>query len=178
MKLTWILFAAGLFTMALPALAQQPGFDFKTLDKLAANAKEATSINLEGDALKAAASLMGDKFRNLTGVYVHSYEFAKTGQYNVQDLEPVRVYLKSLNWTKIVNVKESDETSEIYLQPMPDGKIAGLAVVVAEPKEVTVVFLQGTLDPRDLKKLGGLGVPDIPNVTLDHGGRPDAPQKD
>lgn len=174
MKLTWILFAA-----ALPALAQQPAFDFKSLDKLGANAKESTSINLEGDALKAAAGLIGDKFRNLTGVYVHTYEFAKTGQYNVQDLEPVRAYLRTLNWTKIVDVKESDETSEIYMQPLPDGKIAGLAVVVAEPKEVTVVFLKGTLDPSDLKKLGGLGIPDIPNVTLDHGGKPsDAPKKD
>ena len=169
MKLTWILFAA------LPALAQQPAFDFKSLDKLGANAKESTSINLEGDALKAAAGLMGDKFRNLTGVYVHTYEFAKTGQYNVQDLEPVRAYLRTLNWTKIVDVKESDETSEIYLQPLPDGKISGLAVLVAEPKEVTVVFLQGTLDPSDLKKLGSLG---IPNIQLDHGGKPDAPKKD
>jgi hypothetical protein len=170
MKLTWILFAA-----ALPVLAQQPGFDFKSLDKLGANAKDATSINLEGDALKAATGFFGDKLRNLTGVYVHSYEFAKTGQYNVQDLEPVRAYLRTLNWTKIVESKEDDETSEIYMKPLPNGKIAGLAVVVAEPKEVTVVFVSGEIDPADLNNLGNLG---IPNIQLDHGGRPDAPKKD
>lgn len=170
MKLTWILFAA-----ALPALAQPPAFDFKSLDKLGANAKESTAINLEGDALKAAAGLLGDKLRNLTGVYVHNYEFAQRGQYNAQDLEPVRAYLRTLNWTKIIDSKEVDETSEIYLKPLPDGKVAGLAVVVAEPKEVTVVFVSGEIDLADLKNFRNLGIPD---VKLDHGGKPDAPKKD
>jgi len=170
MKITWILFAA-----ALPALAQQPGFDFKSLDKLGANAKESTSINLEGDALKAATGFFGDKLRNLTGVYVHSYEFSQKGQYNPQDLEPVRAYLMSLSWTKIIDSKEEDETSEIYIKPLPNGKVAGLAVVVAEPKEVTVVFVSGEIDPADLKNLRNLGIPD---VTLDHGTKDAAPKKD
>src|SRR5215469_9713946 len=92
-----------LIAAALPALAQPPAFDFKSLDKLGANASDRTSINLEGDALKAAAGMFGDALRNLTGVYVHNYEFAKRGQYDPRDLEPVRAYLRSLNWTKIVD---------------------------------------------------------------------------
>ena len=176
MKLQRILFAAGLVTFAqTAALAQQPGFDFKSLDKLGVNAKDSTSINLEGDALKAAVSLLGDKLRNLTGVYVHSYEYAKKGQYNPQDLEPVRAYLRTLNWTKIVDSKEDDETSEVYIKPLPDGKVAGLAVVVAEPTEVTVVFLSGEISLADLKNLGNLG---IPNVLGERGGKSDAPKKD
>ena len=170
MKLAWILIAA-----AIPAFAQQPAFDFKTLDKLGANASERTSINLEGDALKAAVGLFGDKLRSLTGVYVHSYEFAKKGQYNPQDLEPVRDYLRTLNWTKIIDSKEDDEVSEIYMKPLPNGKIAGLAVVDIEPTEVTVVFVSGEIALADLKNLNNLG---IPSVVLDHGGKPDAPKKD
>ena len=172
MKLTWILFAA-----AVPALAQQAGFDFKTLDKLGANASERTSINLEGDALKAAAGLLGDKLRNLnlTGVYVHSYEYAKKGQYNPQDLEPVRAYLRTLNWTKVVDSKDGDEVSEIYMKPLPNGKVAGLAVVDIEPTEVTVVFVSGEINLADLANLKNLG---IPNIVLDHGGKPDTPKKD
>ena len=170
MKRTWILIAA-----ALPALAQQPAFDFKTLDKLGANAKESTSINLEGDALKAATGLFGDALHNLTGVYVHSYEFAKKGQYNAQDLEPVRAYVRTLNWTKVVDSKEDDEVVEVYIKPLPNGKVAGLAVVDVEPTEVTVVFLVGEVSLADLKNLGDLGIPDI---QLDHGGKSDAPKKD
>ena len=171
MKLTtWILFAA-----ALPALAQQPSFDFKSLDKLGANAKESTSINLEGDALKAATAFFGDKLRNLTGIYVHNYEFALKGQYSAQDIDPLRAYVRSLNWTKIIDSKEEEESSEIYIKPLPDGKISGLAVLVAEPKELTVVFIQGTIDLTDLKDLRKLGVP---NIKLDHGGKPETPKKD
>jgi len=80
-----------------------------------------------------------------------------------------------LNWTKVVDSREDDEWSEIYIKPLPNGKVAGLAVMVAEPKEVTVVFISGEIDLADLKKLNDLGIPDI---KLDHGGKPDAPKKD
>ena len=44
-----------------------------------------TNITLEGDTLKLATSFLGGDggpFKNLTGVYVRSFEFAKLGQYN------------------------------------------------------------------------------------------------
>ena len=44
MKTALILFAA-----AIPAFAQQ-SFDFKSLDKLGANATESTNITLEGES--------------------------------------------------------------------------------------------------------------------------------
>jgi len=164
MKTALILFAA-----AIPAFAQQ-NFDFKSLDKLGANATGSTNITLEGDTLKLATSFLGDdnsSFRNLTGVYVRSFEFAKAGQYKEADLAPLRAYLKTLQWTKVVDVKETDETSEIYLHALPNNKLGGLAIVSAEPKEVTVVFIAGTLNISDVGKLSGLGIPDI---KLEHGG--------
>jgi hypothetical protein len=164
MKTALILFAA-----AIPAFAQQ-NFDFKSLDKLGANATESTNITLEGDALKLATSFLGDdnsSFRNLTGVYVRSFEFAKAGQYKEADLAPLRAYLKTLQWTKVVDVKETDETSEIYVHALPNNKLGGLAIVSAESKEVTVVFIAGSLNISDVGKLSGLGIPDI---KLEHGG--------
>lgn len=177
MKTTWILLAA-----ALPAMAQQ-SFDFKTLDKLAANAKESTNITLEGDALKLATSFLGqgaDSLKNLTGVYVRSYEYEKSGQYREEDLAPLRAYIKSLNWTKVIDVKESDETTEIYLHPLPNNKLGGLAIVSAESKEVTVVFISGELNIADVAKLGGgLGIPlGLPGMLLDHPANPDSQKKD
>jgi Domain of unknown function (DUF4252) len=161
-----ILLAAG-----ISAFAQQ-AFDFKSLDKLGANASESTNINLEGDTLKLATSFLGGDsgpLKNLTGVYVRSFEFAKPGQYNEADLAPLRAYVKTLQWSKIVDVKEAGETSEIYLKPLPNNQLGGLAIVSTEPKEVTVVFISGVLNMSDLGKLGGnLG---IPEMRLDHGGK-------
>ena len=165
LNMTWILFAA-----AIPAFTQQ-GFDFKSLDKLGANASGSTNISLEGDTLKLATGLFGgDKgpLKNLTGVYVRTFEFAKSGQYNEADLAPLRAYLKTLQWPKIVDVKESEETSEIYLKPLPNNQLGGLAIISAEPKEVTVVFISGVLNMSDLPKLGGLGIPDM---VYEHGGK-------
>jgi hypothetical protein len=166
MKMTWILIAA-----AMPALAQQ-NFDFKSLDKIGANATGSTNISLEGDTLKLATSIFGGDtgpLKNLTGVYVRTFEFDKTGQYKDTDLAPLRAYVNSLKWNKIVDTKESDETSEIYVKPLPDNKLGGLAIISAEPKEVTVVFINGSLNMSDIPKLSGnLGIPDL---RYDHGGK-------
>lgn len=167
MKMTWMLLAVA----AIPALAQQ-NFDFKSLDKLGANASGSTNISLEGDTLKLATSFLGDEksaFRNLTGVYVRSFEYAMPGQYKEADLTPFRNYLKTLQWSKIVDTKDADEASQVYLQPLPGNKLGGLAIVSSEPKEVTVVFISGVLNLSDVGKLSGnLGIPDI---RLDHGGK-------
>jgi hypothetical protein len=164
--MTWILIAA-----AMPALAQQ-NFDFKSLDKIGANATGSTNISLEGDTLKLATSIFGGDtgpLKNLTGVYVRTFEFDKTGQYKDTDLAPLRAYVNSLKWNKIVDTKESDETSEIYVKPLPDNKLGGLAIISAEPNEVTVVFINGSLNMSDIPKLSGnLGIPDL---RYDHGGK-------
>jgi hypothetical protein len=158
MKTAWILFAA-----AIGALAQQ-NFDFKQLDKLGVNASGSTNITLEGDTLKLATSFLGDdnsSLRNLTGIYVRSFEFEKPGQYKEADLAPLRAYLRTLQWTKVVDVKENDEASEVYVHALPNNKLGGFAIVDVEPTEVTVVFIAGSLNISDIGKLSGLGIPDI-----------------
>jgi hypothetical protein len=172
MKMALVLFAA-----AIAAFAQQ-NFDFKLLDKLGANASGKTNVTLEGDTLKLATSFLGGDngpLRNLTGVYVRSFEYAKLGQYNEADLAPLRAYLKTLQWSKIIDTKEADESSEIYLQPLPGNKFGGLAIVSAEPKEVTVVFISGVMNMSDLGKLSGLGIPDL---KLEGGKKSDDSKKD
>ena len=168
MKIAAILLAA-----AIPALSQQT-FDFKSLEKLGAKAKDSTNISLEGDTLKMAAGLLGDDkdtafVKNLKAVHVHAYEFDKEGQYNPADLAPVRAYVKSLNWSKILDVKEDGEITEIYGQlPHNANETGGFAIIAVEPKEVTVIFISGTLKLADLAKLQSLGVPDM---TVTHGGK-------
>jgi hypothetical protein len=164
---------------ALPALGQQ-NFDFSTLEKLGAHAKESTNISLEGETLKAAASLANlskdsPVLQGLKAIQVRSYEFDKPGQYNPADLDAVRAYVKSLKWTKIIDVKEESETTEIYLQVAQANQTGGLAIISTEPQEVTVIFISGTINLNDLSKLtGNLGIPDM---TVTHGAKKLAPAK-
>ncbi len=162
--------------LAMP-MAAQDTFDFSQLDKLGTNSSSRSNITLDGDMLKMASGLLGglDKggksddikslVEGLQGVYIRSWEFDKEGQYNEGDLEPLRNYLKQHKWSKIVDVHEKKETSEIWTLPRDGSKIGGIAIVSAEPKEATVVYINGTLNASDLGKLGGnLGIPDLKNM--------------
>jgi len=161
-----------LVACALPAAAQQ-GFDFKSLDKLGANAKGSTNITLEGDTLKLAANLLasdGDKdaaalkslVANLKGIYVRSWEFAKEGMYNGADIEPFRTYLRGPQWSKIVDAKEDKDASEIFVKSGANNKLAGLAIISVEPAELTLVYIEGSISMEDVGKLSGnLDIPDL-----------------
>ena len=163
------------------ALAAQD-FDFKTLDKLVANATNTANITLDGDTLRLAAGFLGNDqnkdaatlksvVANLKGVYVRSFEFDKPGQYSEADVAPLRAYLKQPAWKNIVDVREGKQSTQVYLMPTANNKLAGVAVVSTEPTEVTIVFISGLLDESDLQKLSGnMGIPEIkglPGVKAD-----------
>jgi hypothetical protein len=174
-----------LLALALP-LAAQNGFDMKTLDKLGANAKNKTNVTLDGDMLKLASSFMGGNsseearklVEGLKGVYIRSFEYPNTGMYNEADLDPLRSFLQQGKWHRIVESKQDGESSEIYVRPEAGGTLGGVAIISTEAKEVTVVFINGSMKPEDIAKLSGnLGIPDItrksvPNAT------PKPPNKD
>lgn len=161
-----------LFGLALPVLAQQP-FDFRSLDKLDALTDHKTKITLDGDMLQLAARFIGsgdDKdaaslkslANNLKGVYIRTYAFDKDGQYSLADIEPLRAYLKQQQWSKIVESQEGREIDEVYVQSLPGDRFGGVAIVSAEPRELTVVYISGVMNLSDLEKLeGNMGVPDI-----------------
>jgi len=150
----------------LSAHAQAP-FDLASLDKLEARAKNRTNITLDGPLLKLAASFLGasdDKdaaqikalVGNLTGVYVRGFEFDKDGQYSDADLEALRAGLRRAPWSRIVEVHEGGELSEIWVAQTPAGdKFAGVAIIDAEPRELTVVYISGVISPDDVARLNG-----------------------
>jgi len=163
------LFRAAIFTLAASAAFAQEGFDFKTLDKLGAHAKESTNITLDGDTLKAAGNLLGDAkdpassaAKNVKSVYVRTFKFAEAGQYDAADLAPLRSYLDKQNFKKIVDSKSATESTEVRLQTRPNDRIGGLAIVSTKAMEVTVVFIAGDMSMNDLSSLSGsMGLPDI-----------------
>jgi hypothetical protein len=169
------------FLMAACAWGQQ--LDLSTLDKLASKAKESSVVTLDPDKLKFASGFLsgddakGEKTKNLIaslkGVYVRSFEFAATGAYTQADLDPVRQQLKGPGWSKIIDVKEKDETSEIYFYTAGDK--GGMAIISSEPTELTVVNIVGPVDLKSLAQIGGsFGVPNI-RSGFDYEKKPRAP---
>ena len=170
-----------LAALALP-LAAQDAFDFKTLDKLGTNTKNTTSVTLDADTLKMAAGFLSGKdnadFKTLVdglkGIYIRTWEFPRKGLYNEADLAPFRAWLKQSKWNRIVESRQDNQLSEVYLLPQTGGKLGGVAIVSAEEKQVTVVYINGTLNPEDIAKLSGnMGIPSLENLKL-----PEKPKKE
>jgi hypothetical protein len=143
------------------------------LDGLASKAKESVDITLDSNMLQMAGGFLSANAKDkdaaktkellsgLKSISVRSFEFKEEGQYRIEDLDPIRAQLRAPGWSKIVSVTEEKELTEIYMRT-EQGKVAGFAIIAAEPKELTVVAIEGSIDLNDLSKLGGLGIPSIP----------------
>ena len=59
---------------------------------------------------------------------------------------------KGSGWSRIVNVKEKDESAEVFVQTQA-GKVTSCLVLAAEAKELSVVYLMGTLTVAQMKEL-------------------------
>lgn len=157
-----------LLLAAVPLAAQQIKFP-PAFDKLAAKASETVNVNLDVSMLGLAGKLMsGEKseeaaakklLSGLKGIYVRGFKFAKPGEYARTDLDAVREQLKDPNWNCIVSVRGKEEETEICLYRQGE-TVAGLIVLAAEPKELTVVNIVGPISPEALATLSGqFGIP-------------------
>lgn len=174
MKTILFLFVSGM------AGAQQ--LDLSSLDKLAAQARESTNVSLDESKLKLAAQFLSKDepgsekaisvLNGMKGVYVRSFEFDKGAKYPDSALEPIRKQLRGPGWSNIVSVRERDETSEIYFYGAGN-TLGGIAVIAAEPNELTVVNIVGPVDINALSKLSGtLKIPNIHINMLGGAGKP------
>ncbi len=136
---------------------------------VAAKAAETVDVTLDGAMLRLAAKFLGnsgdervarDMIEKLEGIYVKSYEFDESGEYDRSILDKVRAQLGP-SWKRLVQVKSRDrENTEIYVDMRPGDKVAGLLVLSAEPRELTIVNLVGPVDVERLADLEGhFGIP-------------------
>ncbi len=162
--------------LLLLAAASAPAQEFPwkiNLDRLAAQASETVDVTLDSDMLNLAKNFLSEKdadqrqareiVSQLKGIYVRSYEFEKPGVYTEADIEAMRAQLKSPEWNRIVGVKSKHdgENDYVYIRQVA-GKMTGLAVLAAGPKDFTLVFIDGPIDLEKLSVLGGqFGVPKI-----------------
>jgi hypothetical protein len=162
-----------------PAFGQNPRLKINNLEKLSSKAAEVIDVTLDGSLLKLASKFISPEegedeaevkelIKDLKGIYVKSFEFDKEGEYSEADVESIRTQLSAPAWSRIVGVRSKDdkENAEVYLMTEGEAKnILGLAIITAEPKELTVVNIVG---PIDLEKLGALeGKMGIPRMNLE-----------
>lgn len=160
------------FLMAFSAFAQGslPAKLQLEFSKLAPKATESVTVSLDGAVLQLAGKFLDthdpeeakvkELIAALKGVYVRSYTFEGRDEYSDADIEPIRAQLRGPGWSKIVDVKSRrHDNVEVYTL-LENGNIAGLAVISAEPRELTIVNIVGPIDLEKLASLEGhLGIP-------------------
>jgi hypothetical protein len=115
---------------------------------------------------KPDEAAMKEVISGLTGVYVKSFEFDREGVYSDADVESIRRQLKTPGWTRVVNIDSKRDREQVEMYVWRQGEQSGgLAILAAEPKELTVVNIVGRVDLTKLGALQGLmGIPKLPAV--------------
>jgi hypothetical protein len=163
----------GAAALAAPAPAQNPQSSPLPLPspvekELAARASNVTEVTLGKNMLAFAAKFMNGKGRDdeatrrliegLEGIYVRDYEFDKEGQYSMVDIDRLRQYFETSEWTPVVHErdKKSGEISDVMMKVV-NGETRGMFILDAEPKELNIVLILGPVNLEDLHKLSGIG---------------------
>jgi hypothetical protein len=171
---TSVLIGCGLL-LTLPAVAQdaQPSFPVELDKKLAARASDVNEVTMNKTMLKFASQFLDGKekddaeaqrlIQNLNGIYVRNYEFSEPGQYTPEDLKTIRQQFLGPDWNPMVKVrsKKGEGDTDVYVK-MVGNEVKGMFVLNAEPKELDMVYISGSIRPEDLKELSGnFGVPNL-----------------
>jgi len=146
------------------------GQEFKlpaNLDRLSAKAQNSVEVTLDGSLLRFARKFLSDQdhdqakakklIAGLEAIYVRSFEFAGDGGYDVADVDAVRAQLRGPGWSRIVGLKSKrcGKDADVYLKTTENGQIGGIVVIAAEPRQLTVVNIAGTIDPAKIVDLSG-----------------------
>jgi hypothetical protein len=155
------------------AAAQDARLQINQLDKLEARAAKIVDVTLDDRLLRLAAAFLNSKDANqakirelvtgIKGVYVKVFAFDKEGEFSAADVESVRTQLRSPAWSRMVDVRSRRDGQSVEVYSMMAGnQITGMAVIAAEPKQLTIVNIVGPIDIEKLTQLSGnFGIPQI-----------------
>lgn len=157
--------------VAVPASAQRINLDLPGLAGLADRAEEVVDVTLDASLIRLAAKFLGDDdaeereirqmISGLQGIYVRSYTFAKDGEYDRSLLDRVKSQLGP-SWKPLVTVRSKTKENVNIMADMRGERVAGLVILAAEPRELTIVNIVGEIDIDRLSRLEGeFGIPRI-----------------
>ena len=178
-----LMLLATAFARAQNSQAPDARLRLEALERVAPKASESVHIDLDGILLKFGASML-DKddpdektvkeiIEGVRGVYIRSYEFKADGEFKDTDLNVVREQLRGPGWARLVDIQTRGvdfDGAEVYALTVA-GRVEGMAVLISEPKHLTVINIVGSIDLDKLKRLeGSLGIPRI-HIGRERGGR-------
>lgn len=174
-----VCFLAWALLTAVPAIAQgtqQSGFPVLPagLEKqLAARASNVSEVTLNKNMLNFGSQFLDSKknddrqaknlIQKLNAIYVRDYEFEQPGAYTAEDLKTIRRQFLGPEWSPMVQErsKKGGDNTDVFVK-LVNGEIHGMFVLDAEPKELSLVYISGTINPQELGKLSGnFGIPKI-----------------
>jgi hypothetical protein len=169
-----LLAALALFGAAGASAAEPDGkLVLPDLTALSKHATDSVDVTLDPGLLSLAAGFLnGDDphdaavrevIAGVKGIYVKSYSFDRDFAYSLTALDSVRQQLAGPHWQRIVQVHSGKERSsvDIFICQV-QGQAHGLAIVAAEPRELTIVNIVGAIDLAKLHKLEGhFGIPKL-----------------
>lgn len=176
--------------LVLPLALAAQDIDWSILDKVGRKATKSAEVNIGAEQLawlagakgKAEPGKLEELAEQLKSVVVRSFEFAAPGMYDVELLRSLRDKVKaSGQWFSVVSVKEGEGFTEIMMKKSAEGKPGGLLIIAAEPKEVSVVHVEGLSDLSALGRLGGIaGIPAVssPGKKATRTATPESPKKE
>jgi hypothetical protein len=153
---------------ALPASAQRINLDFPDL---ADRATEVVDVTLDANMLRLASKFLSgsdaderavrDVIGGLEGIYVRSYEFAHEGEYDRGLIDKVKSQLGP-SWKPLVTVRSKTKENVNIMADMRGDKVVGLIIIATEPREFTIVNINGPIDIDKLASLSGqFGIPEM-----------------
>lgn len=163
--------------LALPALASaaDPGRlqlpDFSALSK---KATQSVDISLDPSLLRMASGVIANDsngngaavsglIQGLRGIYVRSYTFDRPGEYSKSDVRAVQAQLLAPGWKPIVSTHDLKQDSNVDIYVLRVGnRTDGIAIIAAQPRQLTIVNIVGSVDLAKLAQLQGqFGVPRV-----------------
>jgi hypothetical protein len=173
--------------LALPAVAfaADPGrLQLPDLAALSKKASQSVDISLDPSLLSLASGVIDndssgngpavhDLIKGIRGIYVRSFTFDRPGEYSKADVTAVQEQLLAPGWVPIVSTHDLKQGSNVDIYLLRNGdRTEGLAILAAQPRQLTIVNIVGSIDLAKLAQLQGqFGVPRM-------GIKPDAGMKD
>jgi Domain of unknown function (DUF4252) len=165
--------------LALPAFLRAQEMQLPPdVEKLSAKAKETVEVKMDGPMLRWASKFLSAEdpderkaaklITNLKGIYVRSFEFDKEGSYSSAEVEEMRAQFRSPVWSRVVGVRSQHDGDNVdVFFKVEEDQMAGIVIIAAEAKELTVVNIVGPIDVDQLADLGGeFGIPKLNAKTL------------
>ncbi len=142
-------------------VAQAIGIAFKDdlfagTEKFAKGATDVSEINLDPKTMGLVrGDYAGGMAHRMKFMVIHNYTYDKPGMYNMDDVEVYRKKLNDGTWNCSIHVRNKDGATDICSRTTPGSDGSEMAIISAEPKELSFIHMSGNVSLADMARSGG-----------------------